>query len=73
MRRGVLRELKNMHRFLDHMERTVRSHNPDAIQKAYMFLMHLTHHMDHGCLTPDSIALDVALTQALQAKFKEGE
>lgn len=69
MRRGVLRELKNMHRFLDHMERSVKTHNPDAIHKAYMFLIHLVHHMDEGCLTPDSIALDVALSQALRAKL----
>lgn len=66
MRLGVLRELKNMHRFLDNMERTVKSRNPEAIQKAYIFLVHLVREMDTGCLTPASIALDVALAQELQ-------
>lgn len=66
MRLGVLRELKNMHKFLDNMERSVKSRNPEAIQKAYMFLVHLVREMDEGCLTPDSIALDVDLAQILQ-------
>lgn len=66
MRLGVLRELKNVHRFLDNMERSVKSRNPDAVQKAYMFLVHLVREMNEGCLTPDSIALDVELAQTLQ-------
>lgn len=68
MRLGVLREIKNVHKFLDNMERSVKARNPDAIQRAYMFLMHLVREMDEGCLTPDSIALDVALAQELQEK-----
>ena len=66
MRLGVLRELKNVHKFFDNMERSVKKRNPEAIQKAYMFLAHLVHHMDKGCLTPESIALDVELSKALQ-------
>lgn len=65
MRLGVLRELKDLHKFLDHIERNVKSRNPDAIQKAYMFLVHLVHEMDRGILNPNSIALDVALSQEL--------
>ena len=66
MRLGVVRELKNVHKFFDNMERSVKTRNPEAVQKAYMFLTHLVHHMDKGCLTPESIALDVELAQALQ-------
>ena len=65
MRLGVLRELKNVHKFLDNMERSVKTRNPQAIQKAYMFLVHLVREMNEGCLTPDSIALDVELSQLL--------
>lgn len=65
MRLGVLRELKNVHKFLDNMERSVKTRNPQAIQKAYMFLVHLVREMNEGCLTPDSIALDVELAQLL--------
>lgn len=73
MRLGVLRELKQMHRFLDNMERSVKTLNPDAIQKAYMFLVHLVSEMDEGCLRPDAIALDVALAQALRSRLEEDE
>ena len=66
MRLGVLRELKNLRRFLDNMERNVKSRNPEAIQRAYMFLVHLVREMDGGILTPDNIALDVAIAQILQ-------
>lgn len=66
MRLGVLRELKNVRRFLDNMERSVKTGNPDATQKAYMFLVHLVREMDAGIFTPDSIALDVELSRALQ-------
>lgn len=65
MRLGVLRELKNVHKFLDNMERSVKTRNPQAIQKSYMFLVHLVREMNEGCLTPDSIALDVELSQLL--------
>ena len=65
MRLGVLREIKNVHKFLDHMERSVKSRNPEAIQRAYLFLIHLVREMNEGCLTPDSVALDVELAQLL--------
>jgi len=65
MRLGVLRELKNVHKFLDNMERSVKTRNPEAIQRAYMFLVHLVREMNEGCLTPDNVALDVQLAQLL--------
>lgn len=71
MRLGVLRELKNVHKFLDNMERSVKTRNPQAIQRAYMFLVHLVREMDQGILTPDSIALDVELCSALQEDYEK--
>lgn len=69
MRHGVLKELKNVHKFFDNIERSVRARNPIAIQKAYMLLVHLVREMDEGVLTPNNIALDVALAQ----EFSNGE
>lgn len=66
MRLGVLRELKNVHKFFENMERSVRSKNPEAIQKAYIFLVHLVREMDSGILTPNNIALDVEIGQLLR-------
>lgn len=66
MRLGVLRELKNVRIFFDRMEQSVKSRNPEAVQRAYMFLVHLVREMNDGCLTPDSVALDVELARALQ-------
>ena len=66
MRLGVLRELKNVHKLLDNMERSVKTRNHEAIQRSYMFLVHLVREMDEGCLTPDNIALDVELAQLLR-------
>lgn len=71
MRLGVLRELKNVRKFLDNLERSVKLRNPDATQKAYMFLVHMVREMNEGCLTPDSIALDVALAQELQESYRD--
>ena len=65
MRLSVLRELKNVHRFLDNMERSVKNRNIQATQKAYIFLIHLVREMGEGCLTPTSIALDVEIAQQL--------
>jgi hypothetical protein len=70
MRLGVLREIKNIHKFFDNMERSVKNRNPEAIQRAYMFLVHLVREMDSGILTPDNIALDVQLAIALQEDYK---
>lgn len=66
MRLGVLRELKHLRRFIDNMERNVKSRNPAAIERAYMFLVHLVREMDSGILTPSNIALDVELAKAFQ-------
>lgn len=66
MRLGILRELKNVRIFFDRMEKSVKSRNPEAIEKAYMFLVHMVHHMNDGCLTPENIALDLELAKALQ-------
>lgn len=66
MRLGVLRELKNVRKFLDNMESSVKSRNPEAVQRAYMFLVNMVREMNEGCLTPDSVALDVELTRAFQ-------
>ncbi len=66
MRLGVLKEIKNARTFFDTMEKRVKSKNPEAIQKAYIFLVHLVYLMDKGCLTPKSIALDLELAKLLQ-------
>ena len=66
MRLGVLRELKNVKRFFDTMEKSVKSMNPEAIQKSYMFLVHLVYEMDKGTLTPENIALDLEFAREIQ-------
>ncbi|HWI47979.1 MAG TPA: hypothetical protein VNU45_07120 [Rummeliibacillus sp.] len=63
MRLGVLKEIKNVRRFFDAMERNVKQGNPEHIQKAYMFLAHMVLMMNEGQLTPDSIAIDVELAK----------
>ena len=73
MQRGVLRELKNLHKFLNNMEHSVKNGNSEAIQRAYMFLVHLVTTMDKGCLTPTNIALDVKLATLLQDVELENE
>ncbi len=71
MRLGVLRELKNVRIFFDRMESSVKSRNPESIQRAYMFLVHLVREMNEGCLTPDNVALDVELARELQGLEEE--
>lgn len=66
MRLGVLRELKNLRKFIDSMERSVKNRNPEAIQKAYIFLCHMVREMDKGILTPESIAMDVEIGRLLR-------
>lgn len=66
MRLGVLRELKNVHKFFDNMERRVKSREPESVQKAYMFLQTLVVMMDVGELSPDNVALNLELARALQ-------
>ncbi len=66
MRLGVLHEIKEIRRFFDMMERNVKSRNPAAIQRAYMFLMALVYHMEDGDLTPRNIAYNLELALAFQ-------
>jgi len=65
MRLGVLRELKNVHKFLDNIEHSVKTRNHEAIQRAYILLVHLVREMDEGCLAPANVALDLELAQLL--------
>lgn len=67
MRLGVLKEIKNLHKFIDNMERSVKTRNPEAVQKAYIFLKTLVYEMNEGELTPDSVALNLELSIELQA------
>jgi hypothetical protein len=57
MRLGVLREIKNIHKFFDMMEKGVKSRDPVRIQRAYFFIQKLVYHMDEGDLTPTMIEL----------------
>ena len=57
MRLGVLRELKNIHKFFDMMEKGVKSRDPIKVQRAYLFIEKLVFHMDEGDLTPTMIEL----------------
>jgi hypothetical protein len=61
MRLDVLRELKNIRRFFDHMEKSVRSRDEEAIQRAYVYIKTMVYHMNEGDLTP----LDVELHKEL--------
>jgi hypothetical protein len=63
MRLGVLKEIKNVRKFFDHMEHNVKCGNHDATEKAYMFLSNMVLLMNEGSLTPDSIAIDVELAK----------
>lgn len=71
MRLGVLKEIKNMRKFLDNMEKSVKSRNPEAIQRAYMFFVHIVTEMDEGILTPNNIALDVELGKLLSDEIRD--
>ena len=57
MRSGVLRELKNVRRFLDNLESSVKSNNSTGVETAYCYVKTLVYHMNEGDLTPLSIAL----------------
>lgn len=73
MRLGVIRELKNVRRFFDNMERSVKTRNPEAIQRAYIFLVHMVREMNEGILNPNSIVLDVAIGQSLSDDKEDNE
>jgi hypothetical protein len=66
MRLGVLKELKNLHKFFDNMERGLKNRNSESIQKAYIFLKTLVVMMDEGELSPKNVALNLELERALK-------
>ena len=66
MRLGVLREIKNIHKFFDNMERNVKTRNPDSIQRAYIFIKTLVYMMNDGELSPTNVALNLELAKELQ-------
>ena len=68
MRLGVIRELKNLRRFLDELEKGIKRRDEFAISRAYTFLNNLVYHMDKGDLTPESIELTHALLRSLDNK-----
>lgn len=57
MRLGVLRELKEIIRFFQEMERGVKTRQPSKIYPAYIYLTNLAYHMAEGDLSPLSIEL----------------
>ena len=61
MRQGVLRELKNIHKFFDQMEKGVKTRDPIKVSRAYIFIKSMVHHMNEGDLCPLSIELHHAL------------
>jgi uncharacterized protein (DUF2267 family) len=67
MRLGVLKEIKNLRRFLDNMEKGVKSRDPIRVSRAYTFLTILVDHMDKGDLTP----LHVELVDELRYQFDD--
>jgi hypothetical protein len=71
MRLGVLRELKNVHKFLNHMELGVKRRDPNAIQRAYMFLKTLVIAMNEGELTPENVALNLEIQKAFMEREED--
>jgi hypothetical protein len=71
IRLTVLRELKSLRKFLDTLERHVKDRDELHIQNTYLFLVHLCYHMNEGCLSPASIALDLELNTALKEKYAD--
>ena len=69
MRLGVLRELKNVRRVIDMMEQKTKSRDPEAVQRAYMWLKTLVVIMDIGELAPDKVKLNLELARALQEEM----
>lgn len=63
MRLSVIREINNMRKFFDYMERSVKSREYQKVYTAYTFLTNLTYHMDKGDLTPNSIELKKAVLE----------
>jgi hypothetical protein len=55
LRLSVLRELKNVRKFLDMMEKNVKTRRPEHTLRAYTFLTILVEHMNEGDLTPFNV------------------
>lgn len=64
MRIGVLREIKNIHKFFDNMEKSVKTKDPEKIQRAYMFIKTLVIHMEDGELNPENVTLNLNIERA---------
>jgi hypothetical protein len=69
MRLGVLRELKNVRRVIDMMEQKTKSRDPEAVQRAYMWLKTLVVIMDIGELSQKQVALNLELARELQEEM----
>lgn len=69
MRLGVLRELKNVRLVIDMMEQKTKSRDPEAVQRAYMWLKTLVVIMDIGELSQKQVALKLELARELQEKM----
>lgn len=65
MRLGVLRELKNVRKILDAMERNVKGRNQEAIERSYIWLQTLVVQMNDGELSPKSVALNLEIARCL--------
>ena len=70
MRLSVIREVKNIRKFLDMMEKSVKTRDYQKVYTAYTFLTSLVYHMNKGDLTPDSIELK---KHAVQEYFRKKE
>jgi hypothetical protein len=69
MRLGVLRELKNVRRVIDMMEQKTKSRDPEAVQRAYMWLKTLVVIMDIGELSQKQVALNLEFARELQEEM----
>lgn len=67
LRLCVLKELKNLRRFLDLMEKNVKTRKPEHTIRAYTFLTILVEHMNEGDLTP----FNVEFIQTMREHFAE--
>lgn len=67
LRLCVLKEIKNVRRFLDMMEKNVKTRSPEHTLRAYTFLTILVEHMNEGDLTP----FNVEFIQTMREYFAE--
>ena len=68
MRLGVIREIKNIRKFFNYMEKSVKSRDYQKVYTAYTFFTSLVYHMNQGDLTLDSIELK---KHAVQEYFRK--